>query len=133
MQQIRHRVMETLKQAKVLYFPDYQGSGHQYLNVGVVQVQPEPYQFWATVQTNAGELLVTSDVKIDSMLDYFLQSGQKKTVLHYQLNNDSICEVHTDWLRLVQYGEYRTKDGMMCYQHAIHYPMVNGIDERIPF
>ena len=132
MQQIRQKVIDALKQAKVLYFPDYQGSGHQYLDVKLVQVQSEPYQFWATVQTNAGELIVTSEVKIDSMLDYFLQSGQKKTVLHYQLT-DMICESHTDFLRLAQYGEYRTKGGILCNQHAIYYPMVNGNDDRIPF
>ena len=132
MQQIRHKVMDALKQAKVLYFPDYNGSGHQYLEVKSVALQPEPYNLWATVQTNAGELIVTSSCDIDNMIDYFLQTNQNKTVLQYWIN-DRMCPVHTSLDRLTQYGEYRTKGGMQSEVSAIFYPMVNGNDDRIPF
>ena len=129
---LQQEVITNLANAKVLFFPDYNGSGHQYLEVKSVSLQPEPYNLWATVQTNAGELIVTSSCDIDNMLDYFLQTNQNKTVLQYCIN-DRICPVHTSLDRLTQYGEYRTKGGMQSEVSAIFYPMVNGNDDRIPF
>jgi len=129
---LQQEVINNLTNAKVLFFPDYNGSGHQYLEVKSVALQPEPYNLWATVQTNAGELIVTSSCDIDNMLDYFLQTNQNKTVLRYIIN-DRMCPVHTSLDRLTQYGEYRTKGGMQSEVSSIFYPMVNGNDDRIPF
>lgn len=134
---LQKRLMANLPNAKTIYFPNtyinHQNTGNHYFEISNIQVQQNPdWCLWATAQKGSEELIITCDHpdRVTQMVEYFEQSNQAKTVCHYNLHD--VDEAHTDIMRLIQYGEYRSLSNKVA-KNAIYYAMVYGINQEIPF
>lgn len=134
--------MANLPNAKLLYFPnDYingQNTGNHYLPIENVTVYSGDYALWAectcpTQPEDCRQIIITCDADqaVMNTVEHFYNSGQKKTVACY-MGLDDVDTQHTDIMRLIQYGEYRSLNNKV-QKNAIYYPMVFGNERLIPF